>query len=161
MRIFFVFAFFTLVIGCTNISPINNRPPNITGILDTELDPILLVYNYYDSVAPQFGWNNPPKDWRNEFIAEMNGVALGRIYSLDTPGVREMYHVIFTEDMIITRVFTENKLMWLNGSEVSEEEKQRIKQRFNDEVLKKMEEYAIQNKLPDSIVYVNRSLEVR
>jgi hypothetical protein len=151
-------VFFILMIStvrCTRISPINDRPPNIAWV-DTELNPVVFVYNYYDSIASTKGWNNPPNDWRHDFIAEMDDVARGRIYSLDTPGVVEMYHVVFVDNMIITSVYTENHQYWRNGNEVSEEEKVRIKQRFNDEVLKRMEEYAIQNKLPDSIVYVRK-----
>ena len=127
------------ILGICSCVPygVDNRPAPICAV-ETKLS-AEFIYKNYDSIASCYSWNSPPVEWESAFKIIDDEQIKDRVFYL-SGDVPEMYYVQFTEPIQIKAIFNGRAYKeWTYGKNIKEEEKNRICERFKEQVLKKME----------------------
>ena len=122
-------------------------------VIETKLS-FNVIRNYIDTMVQKQGYDVPQK-WAQYYkLIDLDSIDSKRIYFKDNP--EEMYLVQLNGVLLLSDVYNENivKGDWVATSErMPKKEADRVKKRFKEEVLDKIETMAKKNGVPDSIIY--------
>lgn len=122
-------------------------------VIETKLS-FNVIRNYIDTMVQKQGYAVPQKWAQYDKLVDIDSIDSKRIYFKDNP--EEMYLVQLNGVLLLADVFNENifKGDWVAIPErMPKKEEDRVKKRFKEEVLDKIETMAKNNGLPDSIIY--------
>jgi hypothetical protein len=114
-----------------------------------------LVRNYIDTLIIKHGFRIPQKLEYLDKMVDMDSDLNVRIYFNQEP--KEMYLISFGGTITLSDVYNPKIKDWDwigNEKNLPAEEKTRILARFDKEVLKVIYKMAVENKTPDSLLYV-------
>ena len=150
----FIIVLFPVIISCENINFMGNDVNDFI-VVDTKLR-TRFVLNYSDSIASTNKWYDIPDKYKWLLDSNNNSHLKYKIYYFKS-NPEELYFVTYNYDIIIREVYNEtiDESFWtpLGDSLISKSTRDRMIQRYKNEVLSKVEEYGKLKHLPDSIMY--------
>ena len=113
-----------------------------------------IIRKYLDTLITKQGFEVPDKWKHYEKLVDIDSSNAKRLYFKTNP--EEMYLIQFNGELLLADVLNKNIV---NGDWVAERERLpqmeelRIKKRFKEEILDRIEKLAKEDKVPDSILY--------
>ena len=113
-----------------------------------------IIRSYLDTLVINQGFQVPEKWTQYNKLVDIDSLNTKRLYFNTTP--EEMYLIQFNGVLLLADVYNENIVSgdWVATPErMPQKEEVRIKKRFKEHILDKIEKMAKENGVPDSILY--------
>ena len=145
--------FAILITSCNNINFMGNninRP-----VVETKLNASFIL-NYSDTLASINKWYNIPERYKWLIDSSNNSHLTYRIYYFEA-SPNELYFITYDYDIVLREVYnetiSEDSWIAIDDKLINNNVRNRIVERYKNEVLSKIETYGKLNHIPDSIMY--------